>query len=91
MPSTSSSVSTVSTSFSSTQENLLPSPSTIIPTIQRESLLKIPIPTTTIFPGNNMNTSVSPLETKTRSHKTPDKLNSLSTENLPHHPPYYIQ
>ncbi|GFU72028.1 putative RNA-directed DNA polymerase from transposon BS [Trichonephila clavipes] len=85
MPSTSSSVSTVSTSSSSTQENLLPSPSAIIPTIQSESFLKIPIPTTTTttFPGNNLNTSVSPLETKTRSHTTPDKLNSLSTENLP--------
>ncbi|GFX98427.1 putative RNA-directed DNA polymerase from transposon BS [Trichonephila clavipes] len=35
MPSTSSSVSTVSTSTSSTQENLLPSPSAIIPTIQK--------------------------------------------------------
>ncbi|GFU59584.1 putative RNA-directed DNA polymerase from transposon BS [Trichonephila clavipes] len=85
MPSTSSSVSTVSTSSSSTQENLLPSPFAIIPTIQSESLLKIPIPTTTttISPGNNLNTLVSPLETKTHSHTTPDKLNSLSTENLP--------
>ncbi|GFV40235.1 hypothetical protein TNCV_1443881 [Trichonephila clavipes] len=84
MPSTSSSVSTVSTSSSSTQENLLPSPSAIIPTIQSESLLKIPIPTTTTTsPDNNLNTSVSPLETKTRSHTTPDKLNALSTENLP--------
>ncbi|GFX79944.1 hypothetical protein TNCV_558431 [Trichonephila clavipes] len=35
MPSTSSSVSTVSTSSSSTQENLLPCPSAIIPTIQK--------------------------------------------------------
>ncbi|GFX84332.1 uncharacterized protein TNCV_4134431 [Trichonephila clavipes] len=85
IPSTSSSVSTVSTSSSSTEENLLPSPSAIIPTIQSESLLKIPIPntTTTTFPGNNLNTSVSPLEIKTRSHRTPDKLNSQSTENLP--------
>ncbi|GFW61634.1 hypothetical protein TNCV_3705691 [Trichonephila clavipes] len=74
---------TVSTSSSSTQEILLPSPSAIIPTIQSESLLKISIPTTTTFPGNNLNTSVSPLETKTRSHTTPDELNSLSTENLP--------
>ncbi|GFU63880.1 hypothetical protein TNCV_2313861 [Trichonephila clavipes] len=85
MPSTSFSVSTVSTSSSSTQENLLPSPSAIIPTIQSESSLKIPIPTTntTTFPSNNLNISVSPLETKTRSHKTSDKLNSLLTENLP--------
>ncbi|GFX16013.1 uncharacterized protein TNCV_4702721 [Trichonephila clavipes] len=85
MPSTSSLVSTVSTSSSSTQENLLPFPSAIIPAIQSESLLKIPIPTTTTTtsPGNNLNTLVSPLETETRSHTTPDKLNSLSTENLP--------
>ncbi|GFY18032.1 hypothetical protein TNCV_3385231 [Trichonephila clavipes] len=80
MPSTSSSVSTVSTS--STQENLLPSPSVIIPTIQSESLLKIPIPTTTTSPGNNLNTSVSSLETKTRSLTTPDKFIALSTETL---------
>ncbi|GFX72101.1 uncharacterized protein TNCV_3050241 [Trichonephila clavipes] len=85
LPSTSSSVSTFSTSSSSTQENLLPSPSGIISTIQSESLLQIPIPTatTTTSPGNNLNTLVSPLETKTRSHTTPDKLNSVSTENLP--------
>ncbi|GFS80372.1 hypothetical protein TNCV_3448061 [Trichonephila clavipes] len=76
---------TVSTSSSSTQGNLLPSPSAIIPTIQSKSLLKIPIPstTTTTFSGNNLNSSVSPLETETRSHTTSDKLNSLSTENLP--------
>ncbi|GFU08342.1 hypothetical protein TNCV_4962781 [Trichonephila clavipes] len=84
LPSTSSSISTFSTSSSSTQENLLPSPSGIIPTIQSESLLQIPIPTTTTTsPGNNLNTLVSPLETKTRSHTTPDKLNSVSTENFP--------
>ncbi|GFY29571.1 hypothetical protein TNCV_2627411 [Trichonephila clavipes] len=84
MPSTSSSVSTVSTSSSSTQENLLPSPSAIIPTIQSESLLKIPIPTnttTTTSPGNKLNTSVSSLETENRSLTTPNKFNALSTEN----------
>ncbi|GFU75403.1 uncharacterized protein TNCV_3620561, partial [Trichonephila clavipes] len=82
---TSSSVSTFSTSSSSTQDNLLPSPSGILPTIQSESLLQIPIPTTTTTtsPGNNLNTLVSPLETKTRPHTTPAKLNSVSTENLP--------
>ncbi|GFX86591.1 hypothetical protein TNCV_462111 [Trichonephila clavipes] len=66
MPSTSSSVSTISTSSSSTQENLLPSPSAIIPTIQK---------------------------TETRSHTTPDKLNALSTENLPESVPttYYSE
>ncbi|GFW66115.1 RNase H domain-containing protein [Trichonephila clavipes] len=84
MPCTSSSVSTVSTSSSFTQENLLPSPSAIIPAIQSESLLKIHIPTTTTTsPGNNLNTSVSSLETKTRSLTTPDKFNALSTETLP--------
>ncbi|GFU73378.1 RNA-directed DNA polymerase from mobile element jockey [Trichonephila clavipes] len=85
LPGTSSSVSTFSTSSSSTQGNLLPSLSGILPTIQSESLLQIPIPTTTTTtsPGNNLNTLVSPLETKTRSHTTPAKLNSVSTENLP--------
>ncbi|GFT70627.1 uncharacterized protein TNCV_3091571 [Trichonephila clavipes] len=84
MSNTSSSVSTVSSSSSSTQENLLPSPSSIIPTIQSESLLKIPIlTTTTTSPGNNLNTSVSSLETETRSLTTPDKFNALSTETLP--------
>ncbi|GFW78928.1 hypothetical protein TNCV_3305271 [Trichonephila clavipes] len=53
LPGTSSSVSTFSTSSSSTEDNLLPSP------------------------------SVSPLETETRSHTTPAKLNSVSTENFP--------
>ncbi|GFV32441.1 uncharacterized protein TNCV_1677271 [Trichonephila clavipes] len=82
LPSTSSSVSTFSTSSSSTQDNLLPSPSAI-PTIQSESLLQIPIPTTTTTsPGNILNTFVSPLETETRSHTTPAKLTSVSTENL---------
>ncbi|GFT89957.1 RNA-directed DNA polymerase from mobile element jockey [Trichonephila clavipes] len=85
LPGTSSSVSTVSTSSSSTQDNLLPSRSGILPTIQNESLLQIPIPTTTTTtsPGNNLNTLVSPLETETRSQTTPAKLNSVSTENLP--------
>ncbi|GFX57744.1 uncharacterized protein TNCV_1495051 [Trichonephila clavipes] len=85
LPSTSISVSTFSTSSSSTQDNLLPSPFGILPTIQSESLLQIPIPstTTTTSPGNNLNTLVSPLETETRSHTTPAKLNSVSTENLP--------
>ncbi|GFU71550.1 putative RNA-directed DNA polymerase from transposon X-element [Trichonephila clavipes] len=47
LPGTSSSVSTFPTTSSSTQDNLLPSPSGILPTIQVESLLQIPIPTTT--------------------------------------------
>ncbi|GFU85580.1 uncharacterized protein TNCV_4308391 [Trichonephila clavipes] len=77
--------STFSTSSSSTQDNLLPSPSGILPTIQSESLLQIPIPTTTTTtsPGNNLNTLVSPLEIETFSHTTPAKLHSVSTENLP--------
>ncbi|GFT32888.1 uncharacterized protein TNCV_5039211 [Trichonephila clavipes] len=84
LPSTSSSVSTFTTSSSSTQDNLLPSPSGILPTIQSESLLQIPISTTTTTPspGNNLNTLVSPLETETRSRTPPAKLNSVSTENL---------
>ncbi|GFU05669.1 RNA-directed DNA polymerase from mobile element jockey [Trichonephila clavipes] len=82
LPGTSSSVSTFSTSSSSTEDNLLPSPSSILPTIQSESLLQIPIPTTTTSPGNNLNTLVSPLETETRSRTPPAKLNSVSTENL---------
>ncbi|GFU38164.1 uncharacterized protein TNCV_4328561 [Trichonephila clavipes] len=82
LPSTSSSVSTFSTSSSSTQDNLLPSPSGILPTIQSESLLQIPIPTTTPSPGNILNTLVSPLETETHSPTTPVKLTLVSTENL---------
>ncbi|GFW63647.1 uncharacterized protein TNCV_4329351 [Trichonephila clavipes] len=82
LPGTSSSVFTFSTSSSSTQDNLLPSPSGILPTIQSESLLQIPIPTTTTSPDNNLNTLVSPLETETRSRTPPAKLNSVSTENL---------
>ncbi|GFW22222.1 hypothetical protein TNCV_1429761 [Trichonephila clavipes] len=78
MPSSSSSVSTVSSSSSSTQENLLPSPSAKIPTIQSESVLKIPIntTTTTTSPGNNLNTSVSSLE-------TPNEFAALSSEIQP--------
>ncbi|GFW65873.1 uncharacterized protein TNCV_586991 [Trichonephila clavipes] len=82
LPNTSSSVSTFSTSSSSTQDNLLPSPSGILPTIQSESLLQIPIPTTTPTPGNILNTLVSPLETETCSHITPATLPSVSTEHL---------
>ncbi|GFT64119.1 hypothetical protein TNCV_5139851 [Trichonephila clavipes] len=69
----------------STQEILLPFPSGIIPTIQSESLLKIPIPTTTTTtsPGNNLNTLLSSLETETCYLTTPDKFNALSTEHLP--------
>ncbi|GFW90023.1 hypothetical protein TNCV_2172181 [Trichonephila clavipes] len=44
MPSTSSSVSTVSTSSSCTQENLLPSPSAIIPTIQKTETRSLTTP-----------------------------------------------
>ncbi|GFV87172.1 RNA-directed DNA polymerase from mobile element jockey [Trichonephila clavipes] len=76
LPGTSSSVSTFSTSYSSTQGNLLPSPSGILPTIQSEPLLQIPIPTTTTTtsPDNNLNTLVSPLETETRSRTPPVNL-----------------
>ncbi|GFT55216.1 RNA-directed DNA polymerase from mobile element jockey [Trichonephila clavipes] len=84
LPGTTSSVSTFSTSSSSTQDNLLPSPSVILPTIQGESLLQIPIPTTTTTtsPGNNQNNLVSPLGTESHSHTTPATLNSVSTENF---------
>ncbi|GFT90255.1 uncharacterized protein TNCV_701741 [Trichonephila clavipes] len=59
-------------------------PSGILPTIQSEPLLQIPIPTTTTTtsPDNNLNTLVSPLETETRSRTPPAKLDSVSTENL---------
>ncbi|GFV53318.1 uncharacterized protein TNCV_1645501 [Trichonephila clavipes] len=85
LPGTSSSVSTFSTSSSSTQDNLLPSPTGILPTIQGESFLQIPIPTTTTTtsPGNNLNNLVSPLGTESHSHTTPATLNSVSTENFP--------
>ncbi|GFX48776.1 uncharacterized protein TNCV_3479601 [Trichonephila clavipes] len=78
-PSTSSSLSTVSTSSSSTQAHLLPSTSAIIPTIQSESLLPISIPTNTTSPGNNLDTPASSLETETRSLKTSNKFAALST------------
>ncbi|GFW07818.1 uncharacterized protein TNCV_3919511 [Trichonephila clavipes] len=85
LPDTSSSVSTFPTTSSSTQDNLLPSPSGILPTIQIESLLQIPIPTTTTTtsPGNNLNNLVSPLGTESHSHTTPATINSFSTENFP--------
>ncbi|GFU75288.1 hypothetical protein TNCV_4755471 [Trichonephila clavipes] len=85
MHSTSSSVSTVSTLCSSTQENLLPSPSAIIPTIQSESLLKIPGPitTTTTSPANNLNTSVSSLETETQSVPTTSNSEHSNAPEIP--------
>ncbi|GFW90123.1 hypothetical protein TNCV_1789451 [Trichonephila clavipes] len=83
MPSTSSSVSTVTTSSSSTQAHLLPSTSAKIPTIQSESLLPIPIPPPPTSPGNNLNTSASFLETETRPLTTSNKIAALSTEIRP--------
>ncbi|GFV29830.1 uncharacterized protein TNCV_2082951 [Trichonephila clavipes] len=82
MASTSPLMPTVSTSSSLAEAHLLPSPSAIIPTTQSSSLLKIPIPTTTTTtsPGNNLNTSVSSLETETRSLTTSNKLATLSNE-----------
>ncbi|GFX67622.1 hypothetical protein TNCV_3933641 [Trichonephila clavipes] len=65
MPSTSSSISTVSPSSSSSQAHLLSSSSEIMPTVQGESLLPMPIPTaTTASPSNNLNTSASSLLTE---------------------------
>ncbi|GFV09663.1 hypothetical protein TNCV_2731711 [Trichonephila clavipes] len=62
MPSTSSSMSTVSTSSSSSQAHLLSSSCATMPTVQGESLLPMPIPTaTTASPSNNLNTSASSL------------------------------
>ncbi|GFX25467.1 uncharacterized protein TNCV_1998681 [Trichonephila clavipes] len=83
MPSTSSSVSTVSTSSSSTQAHLLPSTSALIPTIQSKSLLPIPIPTTT-SPSNNLNTSASSLSTEVLPvFAITNKFAALSTEVQP--------
>ncbi|GFW63655.1 hypothetical protein TNCV_4329431 [Trichonephila clavipes] len=65
MPSTSSSMSTVSTSSSYSQIHLLSSSSATMPTVQGESLLPMPIPTaTTDSPSNNLNTSASSLLTE---------------------------
>ncbi|GFW99946.1 hypothetical protein TNCV_3079431 [Trichonephila clavipes] len=48
---------------------------------KRVFLLKIPIPTTTTTsPDNNLNTSVSSLETETRSLTTSNKFAALSNE-----------
>ncbi|GFX03832.1 hypothetical protein TNCV_2114041 [Trichonephila clavipes] len=62
MPSTSSSMSTVSTSSSSSQVHLLSSSSATMPTVQGESLLPMPIHTAS--PSNNLNTSASSLLTE---------------------------
>ncbi|GFY05491.1 hypothetical protein TNCV_218731 [Trichonephila clavipes] len=65
MPSTSSSMSTVSTSSSSSQTHLLSSSSATMPTVQSESLLPMSITTaTTASPRNNLNTSASSLLTE---------------------------
>ncbi|GFW30473.1 hypothetical protein TNCV_454111 [Trichonephila clavipes] len=84
MPSTSS-MSTVSTSFSSTEAHLLSSSSAIMPTMQSESLLPMPIPTaTTTSPSNNLNTSDSSLSTEVPPvFTTANKFASLSTEVEP--------
>ncbi|GFX75329.1 hypothetical protein TNCV_3043511 [Trichonephila clavipes] len=84
MPSTSS-MSTVSTSSSFTQAHLLSSSSAIMPTMQSESLLPMPIPTaTTTSPRNNLNTSASSLSTEVPPVlTTANKLAALSTEVEP--------
>ncbi|GFV95334.1 hypothetical protein TNCV_4587091 [Trichonephila clavipes] len=81
MPSTSSSMSTVSTSYSSSQAHLSSS-SAIMPTMQSESLLPMSIPTaTTTSPSNNLNTSASSLSTKVLPVlATVDKFTALSKE-----------
>ncbi|GFW14831.1 uncharacterized protein TNCV_1562941 [Trichonephila clavipes] len=58
MPSTSSSVSTICTSCSSTQENLLPSPSAITPTIQKTETRSL----TTPNKFNALSTETQPLD-----------------------------
>ncbi|GFX63661.1 putative RNA-directed DNA polymerase from transposon BS [Trichonephila clavipes] len=64
----------------------IPSTSAILPTIQKEALLPIPIltSTTTSFTGNSLNTSSSSLKTDTRLFPTTsNKFAALSTEIRP--------
>ncbi|GFT03568.1 uncharacterized protein TNCV_2986831 [Trichonephila clavipes] len=64
----------------------IPSTSAILPTIQKEALLPIPIltSTTTSFTGNSLNTSSSSLKTDTRLFPTiSNKFAALSTEIRP--------
>ncbi|GFW24032.1 NACHT domain-and WD repeat-containing protein 1 [Trichonephila clavipes] len=83
MPSTSSSVSTVSTSSSPSQAHLLPSTSSVIPTMQNQSPLPIRISTTATL-DNSLNTSASSLSTETRLFATTsNKFSPLSTEVQP--------
>ncbi|GFW67580.1 RNase H domain-containing protein [Trichonephila clavipes] len=87
MPSTSSSVSTVSTSSSSTQAHLLPSASSIKPTIQIESGLPEPISSSAATPDNSLNTSASSLSTERCPVPTTfNKFAALSTEVQPSNP-----
>ncbi|GFX68786.1 uncharacterized protein TNCV_4070301 [Trichonephila clavipes] len=76
-------VSTVSTSSSSTQAHLLPSTSSVIPTVQNQSYLPILVCTTAIF-DNSLNTSASSSSTETRLFATTsNKFSPLSTEIQP--------
>ncbi|GFX94720.1 uncharacterized protein TNCV_4799971 [Trichonephila clavipes] len=66
--------------------NTIPSTSAILPTIQKEALLPIPIltSTTTSSAGNSLNTSSSSLKTNTRLFPTTsNKFVALSTEIQP--------
>ncbi|GFV20614.1 hypothetical protein TNCV_776591 [Trichonephila clavipes] len=85
MPSTSSSMSTISTSSLSIQAHLLSSLSAIMPTMQSESLLPMPFLTcTTTSPSNNPNTSASSLSTEVPPVLTSaNKFAALSTEVEP--------
>ncbi|GFY05411.1 uncharacterized protein TNCV_961071 [Trichonephila clavipes] len=84
MPTTSSSMSAVSTSSSSTQAHLLPSSSSVITSIQSESQLSIPISSTTTSPDNSLNTPATSLSTEIRLFTTTsNKFAALSTENQP--------
>ncbi|GFW46500.1 hypothetical protein TNCV_4811871 [Trichonephila clavipes] len=77
----------VSTSCSSTQVNLLPPTSSIIPTMQSESQF-IPISNiTTNSSGNSLNTSASSLSIEAHLFlSTSDKFSALSTDIRPSTP-----
>ncbi|GFW95031.1 hypothetical protein TNCV_476301 [Trichonephila clavipes] len=85
MPNILSSMPAVCTSSSSFQAHLLPSTFSLIPTIQSQSRLPIPISTnTTATLDNSLSTSASSLSTKTHVFPTTSKnFATLSTEVQP--------
>ncbi|GFW39601.1 hypothetical protein TNCV_3187721 [Trichonephila clavipes] len=78
MPSTSSSVSTVSTT-SSTQENLLPSPSAIIPTVQKTETRSVTTPNK--FAA--LSTEIQPLVSLPKSVPTTSNRKHSNTPEIP--------